>query len=143
MSPKSHINFLADFCSFQKSKSPIDNFHMVTTLVCCLFNARKVRKVVISEKRLQVLNNTFIAPHGLFYSQCSGPWLYAIGPDVSTYSKTVKTRRQKKVANFADAFTLMCSLGLRYRTIFPYKPDPMPSFLRHILRSNLQNLNLF
>ena len=110
MSPKSHINFLADFCSFQKSKSPIDNFHMVTTLVCCLFNARKVRKVVISEKRLQVLNNTFIAPHGLFYSQCSGPWLYAIGPDVSTYSKTVKTRRQKKVANFADAFTLMCSL---------------------------------
>ena len=113
MSPKSHINFLADFCSFQKSKSPIDNFHMVTTLVCCLFNARKVRKVVISEKRLQVLNNTFIAPHGLFYSQCSGPWLYAIGPDVSTYSKTVKTKRQKKVANFADAFTLMCSLGLK------------------------------
>ena len=88
---------------------------MVATLDCYLFNARKVRKVVISEKRPKALNNTFIATHGVFYSQCSGPWLYAIGPDVSTYSKTVKTKRQKKVANFADAFTLMCSLGLEVR----------------------------
>ena len=88
---------------------------MVATLDCYLFNARKVRKVVISEKRPKALNNTFIATHGVFYSQCSGPWLYAIGPDVSTYSKTVKTKRQKKVANFADAFTLMCSLGLEGR----------------------------
>ena len=31
----------------------------------------------------------------------------------------------------------------RYRTLFPYKPDPMPSFLRHTLRSRIQNLNLF
>ena len=31
----------------------------------------------------------------------------------------------------------------RYRTLFPYKPDPMPSFLRHLLRWRIQNLNLF
>ena len=31
----------------------------------------------------------------------------------------------------------------RYRTLFPYKPDPMPSFFRHTLRSRIQNLNLF
>ena len=37
--------------------------------------------------------------------------VYAIGPDVSTLTSNIKTRRQKKVANFADAFTLMCSLG--------------------------------
>ena len=31
----------------------------------------------------------------------------------------------------------------RYRTLFPFKPDPMPSFFRHTLRSRIQNLNLF
>ena len=31
----------------------------------------------------------------------------------------------------------------RYRTLFPYKPDPMPSFYRRSLRSRIQNLNLF
>ena len=30
-------------------------------------------------------------------------------------------------------------LPTRYRTLFPYKPDPMPSFFR----SRIQNLNLF
>ena len=85
---------------------------MVSTLDCYLFNARKVRKVVISEKRPKVLNNTFIAPHGLFYSQCSGPSLYAIAPDVSTLTSNSQDQKaKKKVANFADAFTLMCSLG--------------------------------
>ena len=39
---------------------------MVATLDCYLFNARKVRKVVISEKRPKALNNTFIATHGVF-----------------------------------------------------------------------------
>mgnify|MGYP007048501654 CR=1 FL=1 len=31
----------------------------------------------------------------------------------------------------------------RYRTLFPYKPDPKPSFFRHTLSSRIQNLNLF
>ena len=31
----------------------------------------------------------------------------------------------------------------RYRTIFPYKPDPMPISFRHTLRSRIQNLDLF
>ena len=31
----------------------------------------------------------------------------------------------------------------RYRTLFPYKPDPMPRFLRHTLRSRIHNLGLF
>jgi hypothetical protein len=31
----------------------------------------------------------------------------------------------------------------RYRTLFPYQPDPMPSFFRHNSRSRIQNLNLF
>ena len=31
----------------------------------------------------------------------------------------------------------------RYRTLFPYKPDPMPRFLRHTLRSRILNLGLF
>ena len=31
----------------------------------------------------------------------------------------------------------------RYRTLFPYKPDPMPSFFRHTLMSIIQNLSLF
>ena len=26
----------------------------------------------------------------------------------------------------------------RYRTLFPYKPDPMPSFFRHTFRSRIQ-----
>ena len=34
-------------------------------------------------------------------------------------------------------------LQIRYRTLFPYKPDPMPSFSRHTLRSRIQTLNLF
>ncbi len=34
-------------------------------------------------------------------------------------------------------------LWVRYRTLFSYKPDPMPSFFRHTLRSRIQNLNLF
>jgi hypothetical protein len=31
---------------------------------------------------------------------------------------------------------------IRYRTLFPYNPDPMPSFFRHTLRSRIQNLVL-
>ena len=31
----------------------------------------------------------------------------------------------------------------RYRTLFPYKPDPMPSFFRHTLRSRIQKLGCF
>ena len=34
-------------------------------------------------------------------------------------------------------------LPIRYRTLFQYKPGPMPSFFRHTLRSRIQNLNLF
>ena len=51
------------------------------------FNARKVRKVVISEKRPQVLNNTFVAPHGFLFpvqwtiTLLQRSLLYAIGPD--------------------------------------------------------------
>jgi hypothetical protein len=30
---------------------------------------------------------------------------------------------------------------IRYKTLFPYKPDPMPSFLKHSLRSRVQNLS--
>ena len=29
------------------------------------------------------------------------------------------------------------------RTLFPYKPDPMPNFFRHTLMSRIQNLGLF
>ena len=31
----------------------------------------------------------------------------------------------------------------RYRTLFPYKPDPKLTFLRHTQRSRIQNLGLF
>ena len=33
--------------------------------------------------------------------------------------------------------------GVRYRTLFPYKPDPRPTFLRHTQRSRIQKLGLF
>ena len=38
--------------------------------------------------------------------------------------------------------TTTVGLHIRYRTLFPYKPGPMPSFFRHTLRSRIQNLNL-
>ena len=31
----------------------------------------------------------------------------------------------------------------RYRTLFPYKPEPRPTFLRHTQRSRIQKLGLF
>jgi hypothetical protein len=31
----------------------------------------------------------------------------------------------------------------RYRTLFPYKPHPMPNLFRHSLMSRIQNLELF
>jgi len=37
----------------------------------------------------------------------------------------------------------MKKVSPRYRTLFPYKPDPMPRFLRHTLRSRIHNLGLF
>ena len=38
---------------------------------------------------------------------------------------------------------LLTMLYHRYRTLFPYKPDPMPNFFRHTLMSRIQNLGLF
>ena len=35
------------------------------------------------------------------------------------------------------------ALNSRYRTLFPYKPDPRPTFLRHTQRSRIQKLGLF
>ena len=34
-------------------------------------------------------------------------------------------------------------INLRYMTLFSYKPGSMPSFLRHTLRSRIQNADLF
>ena len=31
----------------------------------------------------------------------------------------------------------------RYRTLFPYKPDPMPNFLSHTLMSRIQKFGSF
>jgi hypothetical protein len=35
------------------------------------------------------------------------------------------------------------SESIRYRTLFPYKPNPVPNFLRHTLMSRIQNFGLF
>ena len=35
------------------------------------------------------------------------------------------------------------NMCFRYRTLFPYKPDPRPTFLRHTQRSRIQKLGLF
>ena len=34
-------------------------------------------------------------------------------------------------------------INTRYRTLFPYKPDPRPTFLRHTQRSRIQKLGPF
>ena len=50
-------------------------------------------------------------------------------------------------ANFLQVITIismiLISMYSRYRTLFPYKPDPMPNFFMHTLMSRIQNLGLF
>jgi len=49
----------------------------------------------------------------------------------------------RKVSHVINTFLTCSCRFLRYRTLLSYQPDPMPSFLRHTLRSRIQNVNLF
>jgi hypothetical protein len=56
---------------------------------------------------------------------------------------TVQFGPARKQIALHSGLRSMYSFYLRYRTLFPYKPDPMSSFLRLTLRSRIQNLYLF
>jgi hypothetical protein len=60
-----------------------------------------------------------------------------IGANYSNYNilVTLFGIRGKKI------FFSTAVINNRYRTLFSYKPDPMPSFIRHTLRSRIQNLS--
>ena len=49
----------------------------------------------------------------------------------------------RNFSEFGIGGNLEKGLVNRYTILFPYKPDPMPSFFRDTIRSRIQNWNLF
>ena len=121
-------------------------------------------RLIIKSIRIKLRKQRFYAnhslPHQRFYANRSLPLQ---DENVSTdqdecqkISKTTflgfnspKKKQRKSCHNFfcngsnQKVQTYIIVLISRYRTLFLYKPDPMPSFFRHTLRSRIQNLNLF
>ena len=59
-------------------------------------------------------------------------------PIVSSYFLALKAAARHSLQAFIAVSRLF-----RYRTLFPYKSHPMPSFFSHTSRSRIQNLSLF
>ena len=68
----------------------------------------------------------------IFAEKYSGDHFFA-----RTLQKLFSDRNTQQFLN--KVFTMHC----RYRTLFPYKPAPRPTFLRHTQRSRIQNLSHF
>ena len=76
----------------------------------------------------------------------------------AVYSKTVSYRSLREYQRILYRFLCLiiegrlginatryecASVSIRYRTLFSYKPDPMPNFSKHTLMSKIQTLSLF
>ena len=115
-------------CIFEKSS---DHMSMFSTKYACL-TCRKLQSVFFHFPTWAIEDAISL-------------WAFFSCKSLLALSAIYRLFLTKKLLVLYMIFTilLLCILPIRYRTLFPYKSDPMPKFFRHTLTSRIQNLGLF